>query len=365
MNAPSLATGSSAASTIRWLVGTSPDAPTASEWVDVLPLVRRLGLGGRLASRVRDTQLVVHPTVRDHLEAARRIAAKHETSLRWETHRVSVALSGLDVPVILLKGAAYQARGLPAAIGRYSSDIDIMVPRDRLIDVERALMLAGWRSAQPDEYDQRYFRQWMHELPPLRHELRNTVLDLHHTILPPTSRFNRNLDPGLLFAAAVPAGVPGITTLCNEDMVLHSAAHRFSEGEHAFALRDLIDVHELLDHFARCDSDFWERLVQRAEELSLERPLFYALRYCRWFLGTHLPGGTLIAIERLGPGPVARRAMDFVVARSFLPNGGLMNTFSDWLLYCRGHYLRMPWRLLIPHLARKWTSRRQAEEQRS
>ena len=135
MNAPSLATGSSAASTIRWLVGTSPDAPTDSEWVDVLPLVRRLGLGGRLASRVRDTQLVVHPTVRDHLEAAGRIAAKHETSLRWETQRVSVALSGLDVPVILLKGAAYQARGLPAAIGRYSSDIDIMVPRERLEDL--------------------------------------------------------------------------------------------------------------------------------------------------------------------------------------------------------------------------------------
>jgi hypothetical protein len=64
------------------------------------------------------------------------------------------------------------------------SDVDVLVPRDRLADVEAALMLAGWASTNPSEYDQHYYRRWMHELPPLQHIRRQTVLDVHHAILP-------------------------------------------------------------------------------------------------------------------------------------------------------------------------------------
>jgi hypothetical protein len=29
-------------------------------------------------------------------------------------------------------------------------------------------MLAGWAATHHDAYDQRYYRQWMHELPPMQ-----------------------------------------------------------------------------------------------------------------------------------------------------------------------------------------------------
>ena len=69
------------------------------------------------------------------------------------------ALATLDVDLVLLKGAAYLIAGLPAARGRVFSDVDILVPFDRLAEVEAALMLHGWTTTHHDAYDQRYYRQ--------------------------------------------------------------------------------------------------------------------------------------------------------------------------------------------------------------
>ena len=49
-------------------------------------------------------------------------------------------------------------------------------------------MAHGWLRMKIDPYDDRYYRVWMHEIPPLRHRERKTEIDLHHTILPRTSR---------------------------------------------------------------------------------------------------------------------------------------------------------------------------------
>ena len=51
---------------------------------------------------------------------------------------------------------------------------------------EQLLLHAGWSHMKADEYDQHYYREWMHELPPLQHKERGTVVDLHHGILPVT-----------------------------------------------------------------------------------------------------------------------------------------------------------------------------------
>ena len=90
-----------------------------------------------------------------------------------------------------------------------------------------------------DAYDQRYYRQWMHELPPLRHMTRQTVLDVHHTILPLTAHLKP--DPAKLWEAAV--GIEGQVNFCvlaPVDMVLHSATHLFHDGELEHGLRDLV-----------------------------------------------------------------------------------------------------------------------------
>ena len=123
-------------------------------------------------------------------------------------------------------------------------------------------MLHGWASMHLDKYDQRYYRTWMHELPPMRHVKRLTVIDVHHAIVPETAAIRP--DPGKLCAAACPVEKEqGICVLAPVDMVLHSAVHLFHDGEFENGLRDLIDIQRLLNHFGHTPS-FWDSLVERA-----------------------------------------------------------------------------------------------------
>src|SRR5690606_2651387 len=133
-----------------------------------------------------------------------------------------------------------------------------------------ALMLRGWATTHHNAYDQRYYREWMHELPPMQHVTRQSVLDVHHAILPITARLRS--DPAKLLQAAQPvARDPVLKVLAPTDMVLHSATHLFLNEEFSNGLRDLADLDVLLRHFS-VDPGFWQKLTMRAGELGLGRP---------------------------------------------------------------------------------------------
>jgi hypothetical protein len=254
-----------------------------------------------------------------------------------------------------LKGAAYVMADLPAAHGRIVSDVDILVPKERLADVERAFLDTGWKPLNENEYDDHYYRQWMHELPPLRHGARETCVDVHHTILPPTGRLHP--DPRKLLEAARPLAGCGFYVLAPEDMVLHSAAHLFQDGDLAGGLRDLVDLDSMFRHFGASEAGFWDRLVPRARELQLQRPLFYALRFTHRLLKTPIPSSVMAKAAVDGPRWPVSPLMDFLVRRALLPpecDGTTVTAvLSRWLLYVRSHWLKMPPLLLMRHLAYK------------
>jgi len=260
------------------------------------------------------------------------------------------------LPLILLKGTAYVAAGLPPAAGRLFSDIDILVPKAALGDVESLLMVHGWASNHHDAYDQRYYREWMHELPPMQHMRRATVIDVHHAILPQTAAAQP--DPARLRAAAraIP-GAAGLCVLAPCDMVLHSATHLFYEGEYHHGLRDLFDLHRLLCHFGAAEPGFWTALPARARELELARPLFYALRYCMNLLGTPVPAAVVADAGAGRPNAALLVLMDALFMRALRPAhpscAGFLASVSDGALYIRGNWLRMPPLMLSRHLFRK------------
>jgi len=219
---------------------------------------------------------VPEPVVRQ-LESASAVARRHAQVIRWEVLQVQKALFRLGVPVVLLKGAAYAMADLPPAAGRVFVDVDIMVPKPALADAEKALFQKGWMTAHHDEYDQRYYRTWMHELPPMTHVKRQTELDVHHTILPETARLHP--DPyKLIMASESLDDLDEMYVLAPADMVLHSATHLFSDGELEHGLRDLVDLDALIRHFGK-SKEFLGQLVKRAQEMDLTRPLYYALRF--------------------------------------------------------------------------------------
>ena len=291
-----------------------------------------------------------------HLEAGRVIADKQAQAIRWEVSRIQEALAEVGEPLLLLKGAAYVMAELDVARGRIFSDVDILVPKDKLPRVEATLMLHGWATSQHDAYDQRYYRTWMHELPPMTHRKRQTTIDVHHAILPETARLRP--DPSKLRAAAQPlAGHPGLQVLAPADMILHSATHLFHDGELEHGLRDLADLDSLLRHFSAGQGGFWQHLAERARELDLARPLYYALRYTRRILHTPVPDSALEIAVAGRPSRLLEATMDALFMRALRPDHATCADFftpaARWLLYVRSHWLRMPLPLLLRHLLHK------------
>ncbi len=336
----------------------SISALTLRDWDLLIRQARHANLMGRLASTISERQLLdqVPEPPRSHLAAALAVAQRQMLAVQWEVNRIQHALAELSVPLILLKGAAYVMQQLPAAHGRMFADVDILVPKERLDAVEMALKMQGWITTHHDAYDQRYYRTWMHELPPMLHLRRQTLLDVHHTILPETARLHP--DPKKLFANAVTVpGLQPLYVLAPADMVLHSATHLFHEGEFKNGLRDLTDLDALLRHFSQADSTFWQTLLLRAQELDLTRPLFYALRYTALILQTAIPALTQQAANASAPGATTIKVMDALLLRALKPHHPSCHTWLTqaalWLLFVRSHWLKMPFSLLIRHLLHK------------
>lgn len=330
------------------------------DWDLIVRQARHAGVLARICFLLEDRGLLdrVPREPRCHLESARTLAHKQTRDVRWEVTSVRAVLDDIGVPITLLKGAAYVMAGLPPARGRLFNDIDFMVPRESIDQVEAALLAADWIAGKLDPYDQRYYRNWTHQIPPLRHVARNTILDVHHTIVAVTSR--SAVDALALSADSLPlGGDERLRVLAPVDMVLHSAVHLFNEGEFDHGLRDLLDLRDLLEHFGSAPG-FWDDLVQRAAEIGLTRPLFYSLRYLEKLLKAPIPSTVLEASAAWSPTPL--RLADALFTRALLPNHRTCDDrftgMARWLLYVRAHHLRMPARLLVPHLLRKAIHRR-------
>ena len=335
-----------------------PGRLTLTEWDVVVRQARRADVLARIAAlaQAHGAWDAVAPAPRPHLASALALAARQQRELRFEVAQIARALQPTGLPVVLLKGGAYALAGLQASLGRMVSDVDILVPRERLADVETALMMAGWAHANRDAYDQHYYRTWMHELPPLRHLRRGTVLDVHHALVPLTARARPSTQRLLQAAQALP-GHPGVCVLAPSDMVLHSAAHLFHESDFAHGFRGVVDLDALLREFATVPG-FWSGLLARSAELDLQWPLHHALRYAHTIMDTPVPPGAVAALAgSVGQQAWMHRLRDALYLRMLRPDHA--STADAWTplarstLYLHGHRLRMPPHLLLPHLLRK------------
>ena len=276
-----------------------------------------------------------------------------QLQIRREIDHLAQVADTTDFPVILLKGAAYLVSGLPPASGRRMNDIDLLVPRERLTEFEDSLKARGWRSSELNDYDERYYRKWMHEIPPLTHPLRGIEIDVHHNLTPPTSRHYPD-GKKLVEAAVAIEGTPFLR-LCDEDLVLHSATHLFFNDELRGGLRDLWDLHLLCAEFSE-DEGFWLRLAERALELNLGRPLYYAADTLRRLLRTPVPDTVFTALAPVAPKGITLKLMRSLISRHLAPEDvdAPHSRIVELLLFVRSHWVRMPPLMLARHLTIKW-----------
>lgn len=325
----------------------------------VLRLARRAGLLGRLAARLKNAnKLEFMPKLAtDQLESALVNADARARLALWEMNRIAWATADdKSIQILALKGCAYLQLNLPNAEGRNFADVDLMVAESDLSAVEAHLQSHGWRSTKLSPYDQHFYRAWSHEVPPMVHAEREVEVDLHHNILPRTARLKPQ--SSLLLKAA--QSIPGsrFKALCNADIVLHAMTHLMFNGDMADSLRDLVDIHDLIGYSSDQDPDFWDKLLTRADQLDLDRPTFYALRYADQLLGTPIPASVQQMIAGRGPPAVIIWLMDHLVPSALFPQHpdfpSRMADFKRLLLYMRSHWISMPPLQLARHLAYKF-----------
>ncbi|KFB73082.1 MAG: nucleotidyltransferase family protein [Candidatus Accumulibacter phosphatis] len=324
-----------------------------ADWDKIIRLARQSRLLGVLSYRIQS-----HPEllpqlpecVLGHLRSAAAYSAHRIQILRIELAALAKALPA-EIPVVVLKGAAYIVQNLEITCGRLPSDVDLMVAYSDLKRAEAALLDAGWSGEVIDAYDQRYYREWSHELPPMRRPGHSVELDLHHTITPVTARLKP--DTALLFADLQVVEGERFLVLHPQDQILHAAVHLFQDSELFANLRDLVDIDGLIRTHLHSESD-WQALAVRAARHHLERPLWYALRYCRAWLATAVPD----ALPLAAPPAAAIRWMDWLFPRCTLPRipdrqPPFSRRIAAQLGLLRYQWLRMPPALLLRHLAHK------------
>ncbi len=311
------------------------------DWTALITMARAEVLAGTLAYRLQGKSNAKHIEnfVRDALVDAE---YQRRCSL-WEVDSTRRALQNYDGPVVLMKGSAYAATGMEASNGRHIGDLDIMVSEGGLKQVEELLLAADWEWVKEDDYDDAYYRDHMHELPPLIHKDRDQMIDVHHTILPKTARPNPNALA--MIADAIPLE-DGHYIFMPEDMICHCAAHMMADGDLAGGLRNLWDMHCLLSDFSGAAGDFWARLKNRAEQHELWEAVHLSARHANALYGTNIPSEWMLW-----------KFSDELIQKRLLARnswGQQTRKFLRFGFYIRSHWLRMPPLMLTKHLFTKW-----------
>jgi len=318
------------------------------DWEGVISVARAEALAATLAERLTDA--VVPPPIAALFADLRGAAKVQQSQALWEAVMARRALEPVGVRFVLLKGTAYAAADLPNAAGRQIGDLDILVAREDLPAAEAALLRAGWEWVKSDPYDDAYYRNHMHELPPLIHRTRDRMIDVHHTILPLTHRATPDAAALLAQSGPDPSCVgEGFLTLNPADMLIHCAAHVMADGDLSGGLRNLWDFHCLMQVYdAQAGSDIHDRdaafgrLVHRAERHQLLQP----------FLRARGLAHALYGRERVRLGLFDRFIRRALTARDDW--GRTTRPFTRLAFTIRSHWLRMPPLMLARHLWTKW-----------
>lgn len=334
-----------------------------SQWTSVLTHGRQQNMLGRLLfvfEQSKNTNLIP-VKVKLHMENCQRTFQRQSINVHRELLEISNVFVKKGITASVLKGAAYVSDNISCQHGRIFSDIDILVEVENLQKAEFALMTQGWIHCKETDYDKRYYREWMHEIQPMIHNVRHTVVDLHHNILPRTNSqfFDANL---LCFESS---RYPNLQTLSPVDKYIHSAVHLFTEGEFSHPIRDITDLIMLFDNIKERDSELVNTqsvvnaVLTRAENLGLESYINFSL----YFVLVNGQSDEKQNIAKVIESSICRSN----ISRLFsLPSYKLIfnsdNTkaisvkhkLSLTWLYLRSHLIKMPLRVLVPHLVRKF-----------
>ncbi|MCV2886006.1 nucleotidyltransferase family protein [Aestuariibacter sp. AA17] len=283
-----------------------------------------------------------------HMQSAAKLAERQKKQVLFECTQMSAILEAEGVTPVFLKGAAYALAGTANSQGRFLNDIDVWVKREYLLKAEAALLSAGWKHEEMTEYDDHYYRDLAHELPPFFHPIRGTVLDLHHNLYLPIS--GKAPDINLYTHASVLCAKGRVFR--REAMVLHSVIHLMLNEDVSRGFRDLFDLHLLLS--APDSSELIERTVALAEQDNKLFELGCCFYMLRLFFNTAVPDPFALNLLR---GSWQTYLCKHIYPNAVVPDHSALThgvtKFAKYVVYWRGHILKMPIITFLKHVVVK------------
>lgn len=320
------------------------------EWSSLLLVLRKSKMLARLSAWLSDHALLqtLPIEVQRHLQNAADLAERQQQQTRQEAKALVSQLSNMTSTLVFLKGAGYSLSANAAHVGRVYSDIDVLVPKQDIAAVESCLAIFGWYRQPLSDYDERYYREWAHEIPPIAHGGRGTVLDLHHNLVPLVSGKSLQMDT---FLKGYVQDNEGIKTLSTAAQFYHSAIHLFFNEDFSSAFRDLNDLYLMyVEHQSVIDRD----LMTLVTEFGFAREMALAFYFIDYFYQLPIQPALRQALHQHY---AVSRLDRFIFSRVLLPDHPLValpfRRLAMSLAEIRGHRLKMPLPVLGYHLTMK------------
>ncbi len=197
-------------------------------------------------------------------------------AVRSQIASVVGMLGQAQIPFALLKGAARLYRDDDDATLHASSDLDILVPADRLDDAAAVLRANGYHE-RADEQRQRNYREHHHHAAPLFPPENGCAIELHVALAPP-GWFSIPLDWAALQSHLTKVSGPAgdAQTLDDVGSALHYAVHAVGSR----LLRDSLLLAKLLARMQRRDLDELRSIVaaERIDPIRLAAAVVLAAR---------------------------------------------------------------------------------------
>jgi len=247
----------------------------------------------------------VPQSVLSPLQVASQKAARFNLALVQELKTILVALNAASIPVIVLKGAYLAQTVYPQLHLRQMRDIDLLIPKDRIIQANKILQSQGYAvSAQyADPFnataEAKGTQNQGHHLIPLTRGAGLPLVELHWTLCGAHEAYGFLLAE--VWQRATPItlwGEPALT-LCPEDLLLHLCHHAAYHHTFDLGLRNLIDITRIVANFQ--DTIDWVALQQTAENWRWQRGVYLTLALTNRLFGLALPDFIQEAIEQTLP----------------------------------------------------------------
>lgn len=261
---------------------------SAEDWRCVLDWARRQNVSAFLYQRLKALGVLPPAAAADELKKDYLILSMRNARLYSALSGVLELLHHLRIDVIALKGV-YLAEVVYGNVGvRGMNDIDLLVKKEDLPRVEKALTESGAVPDNPNRVITEATHHFGYKLPGS-----GLRVEIHWTLLSVQGLEN---DIDGLWKRSQPAVIAGVSarTLSPEDLLLHLCAHT---AAHTYALhvRMLCDIGEVLRYNA-ADLN-WDDLARRASDWGVRRAVYLVLRLTGDLLHAAIPAEPLAAMR--------------------------------------------------------------------